>query len=172
MKLTSEKGLTLLEVLIALTIFSATAAVLITTISYNLYSSILSKQDLKMHNLAEHKMNEVKVAPKEFTDATNNSEETGTFEIEGFKEYKYVVKIRRMELPNLAEILGQGEEESRVENQQRAMQRMIYDKIKLNLEEMVWQINVTVISPDGEQTYELNSWIEKTNAKIDTNFGF
>jgi len=45
--------------------------------------------------------------------------------------------------------------------------------MKKNVEEMLWQVKVTIIDTRVENSsYELNSWINKANAQIDTNFGF
>ncbi len=168
----NQAGMSLIEVLIALTIFAVMSTVLISTVSFNITSSMYARDDVKMHNLAEFKMNEVLIGNREFTNATDNSEDTGNFEIEGFKDFKYKVQIRKMELPDLSAVMGQTEDEAnRVETQETEIRKRVFGLLKKNLEEIVWQVRVEVTSPDGI-IYELTSWVEKSNAQIDKNFGF
>lgn len=164
-------GFSLVEVLIALTLFAVVSAVLSVTVTTNLNSSRLGRIDITLHNLAEFKMNEVLISNREFTTATNNSEDTGNFEIEGYKEYRYKVEIRKMELPDLAAIMGQTEDEqNRIETQETQVRKRVFAILKRNLEEIIWQVRVEVTSPDND-FYELTSWVEKGNAQIDRNFG-
>lgn len=171
-KRVKDHGMTLIEVLIALAIFAAVSVALVATVTDLIDSSNNFRNDVKLHSLAELKMNEVLIGNREFSEATNNSEDSGQFEVEGFEDYKYKVQIRRMELPNLAEIMGQtGEQEDRTPSRQLDIQNRIFGILKKNLEEMIWQVRVEVTAPNN-QIYELTSWIEKSNAQIDKNFGF
>ena len=171
-KRVNDHGMTLIEVLIALAIFAAVSVALVATVTDLIDSSNNFRNDVKLHSLAELKMNEVLIGNREFSEATNNSEDSGQFEVEGFEDYKYKVQIRRMELPNLAEIMGQtGEQEDRTPSRQLDIQNRIFGILKKNLEEMIWQVKVEVTAPNN-QIYELTSWIEKSNAQIDKNFGF
>ena len=170
-RINKQAGFSLVEVLIALTLFAITSAILSVTVTTNLNSSRLGRMDSKLHNLAEFKMNEVLISNREFTSATNTSEETGNFEIEGFKEYRYKVQIRKMELPDLAAIMGQTEDEAnRIETQETQVRKRVFAILKKNLEEMIWQVKVEVTSPEDDY-YELTSWVDKGNAQIDRNFG-
>ena len=126
------------------------------------------KEDISLHNLAELKMNEVLLDKKEFTNATATSSDTGTFELEGYENYKFEVKITPTKFPDFSQIMGKSEEEEQSTNS--AIQKAIFDKLKKNLEEMIWQINVTVTNTDNDYSYELNSWVNKSNPKLDTNF--
>lgn len=168
---TSQSGFSLVEVLFAMLIFSVMTVGVFVNFSGNLSSSIRMNNDLSMHNLAEMKLNEVLVAKKEFTDATDNSADTGTFKVEGYKDYKYKVEIRKMEFPNLAEITG--EEDDGPEDNKKALTKVVYSKLKTNIEQLLWQVTVTVIHPtEKDLEYQLHSWIRNDSAKIDTNFTF
>lgn len=165
----TESGFTLIEVLFALAIFAAFLLGISTTISHNVSSSILMKEDMNLHNLAELKMNEVLLDKKEFTNATKNDVDSGNFEIEGMEKYKYEVKIRPTEFPDLSQIMGQTDDES---NTVDPVNKIIFEKLKKNLEEMIWQVNVKVTNTEEDYSYEINTWVNKTNPKLDTNFTF
>ena len=65
-----QKGFSLIEVMIALAIFSFFATAMLGELSYNVSSSMQMAKDLDLHNLAEMKMSEVLIGKKEFTNAT------------------------------------------------------------------------------------------------------
>lgn len=170
-KIVSQNGFTLIEVMIALAIFSFFLTSAIFAISFNTSSSILMQEDLNLHNLAELKMNEVLLSRKEFTNATENDVDSGNFEIEGLENYKYEVRITPTKFPDLAQILGnqlEGEED----NTSDPIQKILFDKLKKNIEEMIWQVSVKVTNKDNNYSYELRSWTNKINPQIDINFAF
>ncbi|MFT6632198.1 MAG: prepilin-type N-terminal cleavage/methylation domain-containing protein [Bacteriovoracaceae bacterium] len=166
-----QKGFSLIEVMIALTIFGVYVTAMIISQSNNVGSSIRMAQDLVLHNLAEMKMSEALLGDKEFSETTENDIQTGTFDIEGFKTFKYKISFKKTEFPDFSQIMGQSDDEDG-DNKSSAVQKLIFEKMKKNVEEILWQIKVEVINSDTEQTYELNSWVNKSNAKIDTNFSF
>lgn len=164
-----DKGFSLLEVMIALGIFLAMATAFIDVQTANISSSIRMDSEVKLHNLAELKMNEVLLQKKEFTNATKNDVDAGAFEIEGFENYKYEVRITPMEFPDFSQLMGQEDDGTQPTN---SMQKIIFNKLKKNMEELIWQVNVKVTNTISTDEYELNSWVTKSNAKIDTNFNY
>lgn len=167
----NSQGFSLIEVMIALMIFGVYVTALIFSQSNNVSGSMKMASDLELHNLAEMKLNEILIRKKEFTNATENEVDSGAFEIEGYKNYKYEIKIRKNEFPDFAQIMGKSEDEDSDQNNS-ALQKLIFDKMKKNVEEILWQVNVKVTNTNTDESYELNSWINKTNAKLDTNFSF
>ena len=166
----NHQGFSLIEVMIALAIFAVYATAMIYSLTNNVTGSIQMAEDLELHNLAEMKMNEVLIGKKEFTNATENDPDTGQFEIEGYEKYKYKVEIKKLKLPELQQILGKTDEEGNSEDD--AVQGLIFKKLQQNIEELIWQVKVTITNTETTYEYELNSWINKSNAKIDTNFSF
>ena len=166
----SEKGFSLIEVMIALSIFAVYSVAMITTQSSNIDGSIRLKDDLVLHNLAQMKMNEVLIDVKKFTNATESDPDTGSFEIEGFKEYKFKVEYKKNEFPNFDQLMGQSEDDGGGQDQTSAIKKVIFDKLKKNVELMLWQVRVTVTHPLTGAEYDLSSWITDKEAKLDTNF--
>lgn len=168
----SQQGFSLLEVMIALTVFAVYSVAMIATQTSNMNSSVQMKTDLTLHNLAELKMNESLVDVTEFTNATENDPDSGKFEIEGYKEYKFLVEYKKIKFPSLDQLMGAEEEDSNSQDNSKAMKKIIFEKLKKNIEEIIWQISVTVTEPNTNYSYTLNSWVTNEKAKIDTNFSF
>ena len=143
---------------------------------YNISTSSLMREDITLHNLAELKINEVLLNPPEFTNATENDVESKNFEMEDYKIYKYKIEYKKMEVPNFNQLTGKSDDDDSnmdLENGSNgdAIKKMVYDKLKKNMEEILWQVKVTVINTETDYSYELSSWIINDNAQIDTNFG-
>ncbi|MBD65499.1 MAG: hypothetical protein CME62_09850 [Halobacteriovoraceae bacterium] len=166
-----DAGFSLIEVMIALAIFAVFAVSIISTQSANIHSSIRMSQDLVLHNLAEMKMNEALLGKREFTNVTDKDPETGSIDIDGYKDFKFEIAYKKNEFPDFAQILGQDEnEEERVQRNDpnAGVRKQIFNKLKGELEKLLWQITVTIIHPDGTQ-YSLSSWVTRGNVRVELN---
>lgn len=173
--LDNQNGFTLVEVMIALTLFAVFTTVFIMSQATNQNNSALMSEDIKMHSLAEMKMNEIQLDPPRFTNATDNTKESKNFDIEGYKNYKYIIEYKKLKIPNINELTGKDEKDDpNRESRNNAIKKTVFKKLKENMERMIWQVKVTVINTetDGDYAYELTSWITNREAKIDINFGF
>ena len=171
--LNNQSGFTLVEVMIALTLFAVFTTVFIMSQATNQNNSSVMSEDIKLHNLAEMKINEILLDPPEFTNATDNTKESKAFDIEGYKIYKYTIEYKKLEIPNLNELSGKEEDDDPSgESRNNAIQKMVFQKLKENMEKILWQVKVTVENTETQYAYELTSWISNPEAKIDTNFGF
>jgi prepilin-type N-terminal cleavage/methylation domain-containing protein len=174
-----QNGFSLLEVLMALTIFSFFITAFMMSQGHNITTSTLLAEDIKLHNLAEMKINEVLLDPPEFTNATENDVESKNFTMEDYKQYKYTVEYKKLEIPDFSKLspTTPGEDEPEPYGNEesvdtQAIEKMVYDKLKKNMEEILWQVKVTVINTETDYSYELSTWIINEKARIDTNFGF
>ncbi len=165
----NQNGFTLVEVMIAMTIFAVFVSAIIMSQSANINNSIRMAEDIKLHNLAEFKMNELFIDPPKFTNATENQSESKNFEIEGFEIYKYTIEYKKIEFPDFSQITGESEEEQREQKDSR-VKKAIYEKLKKNMEKMLWQVKIIILNTQTGQEYEMNSWITNEKAKLDTNF--
>ncbi len=167
-----DKGFTLVEVMIALTLFAVFATVFLMSQGTNQTNSQLMAEDIILHNLAEMKINEVILDPPKFTNATDKEKVSKAFDIEGYKNYKYTIEYKKLEVPNLNELMGKEKDDPNGESKSNAIKKMVFEKLKENMEKILWQVKITVENTDTNYAYELTSWITNTEAKIDTNFGF
>ncbi len=169
----NSNGFSLIEVMIALAIFAVYSVGIIFTQSANIDSSVRLKSDLITQNLAILKMNESLVDIKKFTNATEKDTDSGNFDIEGFKQYKFLVEYKKNKFPDFSALIGKSDEEGEsAPDQQSAVKKAIFEKLKTNMETMLWQIRVTVTNPETKTSTELTSWVTNRDAQIDTNFGF
>lgn len=175
--LSNQEGFTLVEVMIALTLFAVFITAFIMSQGSNITMSMQMSEDLMLHNLAERKINEVLLDPPKFTNATDKDVDEKNFEEEDFKKYKYRVEFKKLEIPDLNQLMGKMEgedEEDRSQDQSRsdAVTKMVFEKLKKNIEKMIWQVKVTITNTENDYSYELTSWITNKDARMDTNFGF
>lgn len=167
----NQQGFTLLEVLMALTLFGFFITAFMIAQGYNISSSSQMREDITLHNLTERKINESILNLPKFTNATENDIKTGNFEEEGFKQYKFKIEYKKLEFPDFGQITGKSEDEDDDNSSESSgIEKKIYDKLKKNMEEIIWQIRVTVTNSETDYSYELTSWVINDNAKVDTNF--
>lgn len=172
----NEKGFSLVEVLIAVTIFGVFVAAFLTGQGHNIQDSIMIKEELNMRNLAEMKINEVMLNPPEFTESLTNSKETKKFELEGLKNYSYTLIYKKIELPDFSQLIGKkdGDEDDQGQDQQMGdqnIQKVVMEKMKVNLEKIIWQVQVTITNTDTGFTYVVSSWITNPKAQVELNLG-
>ena len=167
----SSRGFTLVEVLMALTIFSVFIIVFMSTQGYNITSSTRIKVELALHNLAEYKMNEALLSPPALNESRTEYIEEKTFEESKWAGYSYKIEYRKMELPNFGELISQDEEEELIteENRNEELQKKIFEKMQENMERMLWQVEVTITEKLTGETYTLSSWIRNSKARVDLN---
>jgi len=171
--LINKSGFSLVEVIIAMTIFALFISTFLMSQGTNITNSAQMAEDITLHTLAESKMNEVILNPPTFTNATENDTETKNFEDEGYKKFKYTIEYKKLEIPNLNELMGEQEQDNpESENRNNAVKKMVFEKLKKNMEKMLWQVKVKVTNTENNYSYELTSWVTNTEAEIDTNFGF
>ncbi|MBC74454.1 MAG: hypothetical protein CME64_00405 [Halobacteriovoraceae bacterium] len=171
-KTTNSKGFSLVEVMIAMTLFALFITAFLMSQGSNISGSINMEEDLTMQALAQTKINEVLLNKPVFTNATENDVETKNFEEEDFKRYKYTIEYKKLEFPNFQQLTGTEEDDPYGENRSNAIKKMVFDKLKKNLEQILWQVRVTITNTETDYQYSLSTWLTNDDAKIDTNFGF
>lgn len=164
--LKNNQGFTLLEVMIAISIFTIFATVFITGQGYNLLDSGKLREDMLLKDLAENKINEIIVNPPELRDTLTLSKETK--DAEGNTNYSVSVEYKKFFVPDMSKISGNSgqEERSKEETAQDQMQKRIYKVFKDNMEKMIWQVEVTVKSKTSDSSFRLSTWLYNQNADV------
>lgn len=162
----NAKGFSLIEVLIALTIFAVFATAFISSQGSNVVDSARIDEENLIAQLCENKLSEIILNPPEFRESLTLSKETKPFEGEEVKDYEYTIEYRRLKIPNFAKIAGESSEEGATSN---SAQGKVFDLIKKNIEEMIWQISITVRNKNTDYKYTLTTWLENTAAKVSIN---
>jgi prepilin-type N-terminal cleavage/methylation domain-containing protein len=187
----SERGFSLIEILIALTIFSIFATAFLTGQNAQVSDSMMMQKEMLYHQLAEGKLQSLLLAPPHLEESLTLTPKTGTFEEEGYPEMEYQISFKRMVLPSSQIFFSSPSSESdsadgetdtsnssdlseqqgpRQKQTQEVFMRKIYDIMKKNMEEMVWQISVKVKERDTDFPYELTALLPNEKAQVNMNF--
>ena len=150
------KGFSLLEVLIAMTVFAIFLASYVISQGQNLSDSARLQEDIILRRLAEDIINQIILAPPELTGAITLVPVTKKFEGE-YQDYEYTIKYKKIELPNFFEF----QEEKGNTALKQTIRQTIYQGIKENIERILWQVAVTVKNTQNSSDYVISTWIKK-----------
>lgn len=181
MKVKSESGFSLLEVMIAITLFAFFITAFLTSQGYNVSDSETSEQQLILHSLAEKTINEIIINPPRFSNATQNSNEKKKFEETEYSNYEYELEIKKLVIPDFGQLFGsksgtdEGENDyysSANQNKRDSnLEKVIFEQLKKNIERMLWQVRITVINKDNGMSYSLSTYLTDYNQKVQLNVG-
>lgn len=186
-KVIDNKGFSLLEVMIAITLFAFFVTAYLTSQGYNVEDSRLSEEQLILQHLAERKINELILDPPKFSNATANLVETKTFEESEFKNYEYKLEIKRLTIPDFAQLFAQKDgttQEARdsydgdyfsegAKGQRNSnLEKMVFEELRKNIEKILWQARVTVTNKETKYNYTLSTFLTNYNERIQLNIGF
>lgn len=168
--------MTLVEVTIALMLFSVFSVAFITGQGGNVLDSLRIKRELRLKDLAELKLNEVIINPPPFQETlTDTNKEVKSFE--EFPDYQYILELHKIFIPDPSQIQG-GEDQDggEGENGEAASsseavpwKEKVFTTLKDNLEKLVWQVRLTVIHKESQDSYEITSWLLNSEAKVKVN---
>lgn len=168
-ELLSQKGFTLIEVLISLLIFSIFISSYLVSEGYNVSDSLLLDEEIKLKGLTQEVMNELIInPPKNFRGITLGSPEFKSFEDE--PQYAYKVQYKELKIPDLTSLTTSKEEEEQGRSQaQNPYQKRVLETLKKNVEEIVYQVEVTVQNKQTKFSYSASTWIIDRKANIELN---
>ncbi len=159
----NQKGFTLIEVLISVTVFSIFALSFVTGLGYNLLDSSSLKQEMILKDLCESKINEIIANPPELKDSLTISKETKTFD--DYSDYSYTIQYKKFPVPDLKKILAP-KDNSDEESEQAQLNNRIFGVFKENMEKMLWQVEVQVKNKSTEATFTLSTWLLNPAADV------
>lgn len=185
----NNKGFSLLEVMIAVTLFAFFVTAYLTSSGYNVEDSRLSEEQLILQQLAERKINELVLDPPKFSNATANLIETKTFEESEFKNYEYTLEIKRLTIPDFAQLFAQKDattsdakesyegdyfsEGVQGQGQRNAnLEKMVFEELRKNIEKILWQARVTVTNKETKYNFTLSTFLTNYNERVQLNIGF
>jgi len=160
-----SNGFSLLEVLIAVTIFLTFTTAFYVTRGQNKADSIMMREEITLQNLAESKINEIIDHPPELRDALTIGPENDYKAFDDYPDYEYAVKWKKIVIPDLAKIKGE-EEETGGNDQSSSAMAIISKNIKENMEKLIWQVRVTIRNKETDFKYDLSTWVFNHKAKV------
>lgn len=186
MKKEWEGGFSLIEVMIAVTLFTIFASAYLVSQGYNMSDSAISEEQLKLHMLCERQMNEILINPPRFTNALENLKETKTFEDEEYANYSYTTEWKRLIVPDFGKIFASQLDESGSEEnndnkyadsdsgqaRNKSLETIVFEKLKENLEKILWQVRLTVTNKETKYSYSLSRWVSNNDEPVQLNLNF
>ncbi|MBT7609824.1 MAG: prepilin-type N-terminal cleavage/methylation domain-containing protein [Bacteriovoracaceae bacterium] len=161
----NNQGMTLLEVMIALAIFSVFIVSYMVSQGYSIKDSTDLKEDIKLRALCLQVIDETTVTPPIFRESLTLTPETKKFEDD--EDYSYTVIWKRLVIPDISKIQGSDPlEQDGKQSREGVIQKKIFDNVKKNLEEMIWQMEVTVESQLTKNKFILSTWLYNDKAKV------
>jgi prepilin-type N-terminal cleavage/methylation domain-containing protein len=183
----NQNGFSLIEVMIAITLFAFFVTAYLTSQGYNVQDSQLSEEQLILQQLAERKINELVLDPPKFTNATQDMKETKTFEDKEFSGYEYTLEMKRLSIPDFAQLFAQKDAtteeakdsyegdyfaDSQKGQRNAAVEKMVFEELRKNIERILWQVRVTVTNKETKYSFTLSTFITNYNEKVQLNVGF
>lgn len=169
----SEKGFTLVEVLIAIMLLAVFSTVYVTSQGNNILNSSIMREDALLARLCEEVINEIIINPPQFSASLTLAPETKSFEQSAYGNYEYTIEYKELEVPDIAKLVnskkGKDENESKNrDNEEGAneIEKMILDQVQKNLKTMIYQVSVTVKNKKTNFNYTLSTWLSNNKAKI------
>lgn len=182
-----EQGFSLLEVMIALTLFSIFIASYLVSQGYNVSDSALNEEQLLLQQLCEAKLNQLFLEPPKFNSIPMGMKDTKKFEESEFSGYEYTIEVKKIVLPNFSELFGKkgnASEEALEENQENdyfnennkaqrnsSVETMVFDTLKKNVEKIIWQARITVTNKETKYSYSLSTYLTDYNEKVQLQLG-
>ena len=164
----NKSGFTLMEVMIAISIFATFATVFVTGFGYNLLDSGTLKENILLKDLCENKINDIISNPPALNDALTLSKETK--DVEDNANYQTIVEYKKFLVPDMSKISGgsseDGESQTDEESQQAQLEKRMFTVFKENMEKIIWQVEVTVKNKTSGETFRLTSWLYNQNAEV------
>lgn len=182
-----QAGFSLLEVMIAVTLFAFFITAFLTSTGYNVSDSELSEEQITLQMLCERKINELYLDPPKFSNATADFKETKPFEDKNYSNYEYTLELKKLTIPDFAELFGQKDaasddakksyegdyyNESTKGQRNSSLEKMVFEELKKNIERIIWQARVTVTNKETKYNYTLSTYLTNYNERIQLNIGF
>lgn len=180
----TSQGFSLLEVMIALTMFSIFISAYLVSQGYNVSDSSLSEEQLKLHMLCEKQMQEIMINPPKFTNALIDLKETKNFEDSALKDYSWTIEWKKLKVPDFGKIFAAnvtegaaGEDNKYYDSdtsaaRNKSVENLVFEKLKENIERAVWQVRLTVTNKETKYSYTLARWITNYDEPIQLNLSF
>ncbi|HLE12472.1 MAG: hypothetical protein A2504_07730 [Bdellovibrionales bacterium RIFOXYD12_FULL_39_22] len=160
----SNSGFTLMEVMIAITLFATFMTVFALSFGKNRTDSTLMREDLFLQQLCENKINDLIVNPPDLKDGLTLMPEKKSYE--NNRTYEFEIEYKKFKIPDLNKITGNEDGEDGGDEMNSGIQQSLYKKVQESLEKIIWQVKVTVINKSTKYSYSLSAWLYNYKAEL------
>ncbi len=148
--------MTLIEVLIALTIFAFFMSAYMYTQGSNLQDSGDMRIQAELFRHTQNKIREVLVSPPTMNESMFAAPEVK--KIEDFEDFQYTLTYKKMVFPDLSKLTGQEETPTQIEG-------LVFKNFTQNMEKLLWQVEVSVEHLPTGRVYQLSTWMLNPKGK-------
>ena len=159
-------GFTLLEIMIAMTVFSFFVTAYVVSQGNNLADSSNMRFEYEMKNILEQEVNQIIVNPPEFSPSLLLSTENDYQTIEDFNEFETRVQWFEFKLPDLSQLSGQSGGDETTNNSAETIQTKIFNNVSKNMQALLWQLKVTIRHKESKREMDATTWLLNPKAKV------
>ena len=164
----SQKGMTLIEVMISLAIFAIFVTAYMSSQGNNLLDSQNMRSEAKLRTLCQQVMNETITHPPKLRESLTLKPEKKNFK--DHENYRYEIEYRQLEIEEILRSLtapkdGQNYRPEQVKR--RKMQEQINKRLAKNMKKLVWQVMVTVFNKTTGESFSLSTFLYNPEAHVD-----
>ena len=160
--LKNQRGFSLLEVVVALSIFAVFATAFVQSQGTQVNISMGFQEELTMRNLAQQVINEMIMNPPELNESIFAGGENKTFEDN--PNYSYNINWYKFTLPDFSRLKTGNEGQG-----QTGIEQKIAEKVRENMERLVFQLEVTIINKQVGNSHTVTTWLYNDRAVLELN---
>ena len=165
-----SRGMSLVEVMIAMAITAIFGVVLLSGIGGNVFRSEEMRAELRVVELVEMKVHELVLDPPAFQE-TLLTEFTDEKKFDDFPGHTYSISVRPFMLADYLAALGQGPDSEEYEEQGELYKR-VFNLVTKNVQKMIWQVEVTVTHTESQRSHSVSTLLYDRDATIEWEGGF
>ena len=158
-----HSGFFLLEVLIAITLLAIFLSAYMVGQGQNIHDSIQLKEDLVLSRLAEDVINNLTLNPPQLSPALTLAPERKKF-TGHYEDYEYSVEYKKLEIPDFRQLNQTAGAEGLAVSS--GIQGRVFAQVKKNVENLLWQVSVTVNNLKTGDTYTIATWLRKPKTPV------
>lgn len=155
--------------MIAFMLFSVFYLAFVGSQSDNVLDSEYMESELMLHSLCKNVLNDILIAPPTLTESLTLTAQKERFEDSDLQDFEYMVEWVQFELPNFFNLAGGGQDDEGNSGQNAQMQQymnVMYESIKENVKQALWQVRVTVFNKITDNQYTMTAWLRNPNYQI------
>lgn len=163
----NNHGFTLLEIMIAMTVFSMFVTAFVVSQGNNLADSTNMRAEYELKNILEKEVNELIINPPEFAPGLLITTENNYKTIEDFENFEKKIEWFEFKLPDLSQLTNSSSSGVNSDsNSPGSVQSKVFENVSKNLKELLWQMKITVRHKETGRQMEATSWLMNTKAKV------
>ena len=163
---TGKKGFTLLEIMIAMTVFSMFVTAFVVSQGNNLADSTNMRFEYQIKNILEKEVTEIIINPPEFSPSLLITTENDYKTIENFEDFETKVEWFEFKLPDLSQLTQGTQENGESNNSADNIQTKIFENVSKNLQTLLWQLKVTVRHKESQREMDATTWLINKKAQV------